>query len=247
MIAWLFPNKLLFRPQAAFYQDGPDILKLQTSDGKKISAKFYENNDAAFTILFSHGNAEDLGTVEPFILKLRDSGFAVLAYDYHGYGTSEGSPTEENTFRDIDAAYDYLVETRNVPPDRIILHGRSVGGGPAVDLACRKTVAGLILESTFTSASRVLTNFRIVPFDRYENINKIGAVNCPVLVIHGRKDRTISFRHGEALFAAANDSKSFLWIDDAGHNNLFNVAGAKYLAAIRHFANSLEQNKNGPS
>ena len=119
------------------------------------------------------------------------------------------------------------------------MHGRSIGGGPAVDLASREPVGGLILESTFTSASRVLTNIRIFPFDRFENINKIGSVRCPVLVIHGKKDRTIPFQHGEKLFAAANEPKVSFWVDNAGHNDLFKAAGGAYLKTIRDFADNL--------
>ena len=241
IIAWLFPNKVLFRPPPASYSDDSSIIKLRTSDGETISAKFYENDTAVFTILFSHGNAEDIGSIEPFILRLRENGFSVLVYDYHGYGTSAGSPSENNTYRDIKAAYAYLIETRKIPADRIILHGRSLGGGAAVDLASREPIGGLVLESTFTSASRVLTNIRIIPFDKFENINKIASIKCPVLVIHGKRDWTIPFHHGEKLFAAANEPKTSLWIDNAGHNNLFDVASGKYLNAIRSFADNLSK------
>ncbi len=241
IIAWVFPNKLLFRPPPATYNDDPGILKLRTSNGETISAKFYENDSADFTILFSHGNAEDIGPIEPYLESLHDNGFSILAYDYRGYGTSEGTPSEENTYRDIDAAYKYLTEARHIRPDRIILHGRSLGGGVALDLASREPVAGLILESSFTSASRVLTRFRVFPFDKFENINKIGNAHCPVLVIHGRNDRTIPFHHGEALFAAANEPKSSLWIDNAGHNNVFATAPQPYLASIRKFADTLAE------
>ena len=206
--AWLFPNKLLFRPQTSSYKDDSSVIKLTMANGEKISAKFYENNAARFTILFSHGNAEDIGTIDPFILKLRESGFAVLAYDYRGYGTSEGSPSEENTYSDIQAAYEYLIGIRKIPSDRIILHGRSLGGGAAVDLASHEPVGGLILESSFTSAARVLTNIRIFPFDEFDNISKIARINCPVLVIHGKKDSTIPFHHGEILFAAASGHRA---------------------------------------
>src|SRR5688572_10398367 len=113
----------------ASYTDYPSIIKLVTSDGEIISAKFYENESARFTILFSHGNAEDIGTIESFVLRLRASGFSVLVYDYHGYGTSEGLPSEATTYIDIDATYHYLIENRKVSPDRIIVHGRSLGGG----------------------------------------------------------------------------------------------------------------------
>ena len=239
IIAWLFPNKVLFRPPSASYKDDSSIIKLKTSNGETISAKFYENELADHTILFSHGNAEDIGLIEPLILKLHDSGFAVLVYDYDGYGTSEGTPSENATYSDIDAAYRYLTETRKIDAGTIIVHGRSVGGGPAVDLASREPVGGLILESTFTSASRVLAKIRIFPFDKFENINKIAGVKCPVLVIHGKKDRTIAFSHGEALFASASEPKFSLWVDNAGHNDLFAVARETYLKTIRDFADHL--------
>ncbi len=238
-LAWFLPNKLLFRPQTAAYRDDASIIKLMTDDGETISAKFYENTAARFTILFSHGNAEDIGRNEPFVLKLRESGFSVLVYDYHGYGTSSGSPSEENTYKDINAAFRYLIKKRNIPADRIIIYGRSVGGGPSVDLASREKVAGLIVESTFTSASRVLSRFRILPFDKFENIAKIASVTCPILVIHGKQDATIPFHHGEALFAAANGRKSSLWIENAGHNDVFSVGGETYLATSPDVAESL--------
>lgn len=241
MIAWLIPDSIIFRPQRSLYKDDTDVIKLDTADGKSISARFYENPGARYTILFSHGNAEDLGTIGPFVKNLCDGGFNVLAYDYHGFGTSEGSPTETNTYNDIDAAYQYLISVRKIEPDHIILHGRSLGGGAAVDLASRKPVGGLIMESTFTSITRVLTRIRIFPFDKFESLDKIGRVNCPVLIIHGKQDGTIPFHHGQSLFAAARDPKTAFWVDDAGHNNLFYISGQAYIAAIREFAESLNQ------
>lgn len=239
MIAWLFPNKVIFRPPPASYSDDASIIKLKTSDGDLISAKFYENDAAIFTILFSHGNGEDIGQIEPFLIKLRDGGFSVFAYDYRGYGTSAGYSTEEHAYADINAAYRYLLEVRKIPPHRIILHGRSLGGGVAVDLATRELVAGLILESTFTSAARVLSRIRLIPFDRFESIDKLREVGCPILVMHGRKDWTIPFHHGETLFEAANEPKGYLWIDSAGHNDLFIRAGRSYVDAIRSFAGDI--------
>ncbi len=239
MLAWLIPEKLIFQPPAPSYKDDASILKLRTSDGETIAARFYENDPAAHTILFSHGNAEDIGHLDPFVRQIRDQGFAVLTFDYRGYGLSEGSPSEAKSYKDIEAAYDHLVNDRKVPAEQIILHGRSLGGAVAADLAARKPVGGLILESTFTSAARVLTGFKIFPFDRFNTISKIPAVTCPVLIIHGKLDATISFHHGEKLFAAANGPKYSLWIDDAAHNDLFNIARKTYLAAITDFSKTL--------
>jgi fermentation-respiration switch protein FrsA (DUF1100 family) len=240
MLAWLIPDKLIFQPPMPSYKDDVRTLKLLTSDGETIAARFYENDTSVHTILFSHGNAEDIGHVEPFAKQLRDRGFAVLTFDYRGYGRSEGSPSEDKAYKDIDAAYDYLVNDRKIPAERIILHGRSLGGGVALDIATRRPAGGLILESTFTSAARVLTRIKVLPFDKFDNISKIAAVSCPVLVIHGKMDNTIPFHHGEKLFAAANEPKTPLWIENAEHNDLFYTARENYLTAIRNFADSLQ-------
>ncbi len=100
----------------------------------------------------------------------------------------QGKPSEGNAYRDIDTAYNYLTQTLRIPSERIIVYGRSVGGGSAVDLAGREALGGLILESSFTSAFRVIVPFPILPFDKFANIDKIERVNCPVLVIHGKAD-----------------------------------------------------------
>lgn len=238
-LAWFFPDRILFRPQTASYGDTAEVIKLSTLRGERISAKFYANPSARFTILFSHGNAEDIGTIESFILKLQENGFSVLSYDYRGYGTSDGIPSEEHCYEDIDAAYRYLIEVKNIPRNRIILHGRSLGGGVSVELAARREVGGLVMESTFTSASRVLSRYKIIPFDKFESINKIGQVNAPVLVIHGVEDWTIAFHHGESLLAAAREPKQSFWVDTAGHNNLFRKDSEGYLKALKDFSNSL--------
>ena len=246
VVTWLVADKLIFQPQTASYVDGPDVIKLETADGETISARYYPAPGAEHTILFSHGNAEDIGHVEPFSLDLRNGGFAVLTYDYRGYGTSGGVPSEENLYEDIDAAYRYLTEELRVPPEKIIVHGRSLGGGPSADLAARRPVGGLILESTFTTAFRTLTRYRLVPFDKFRNVAKLTMSKCPVLIIHGREDQTIGFHHGEALFDSAPGLKYFLWVDNAGHNDLVDVAGESYLKAIRDFSRELSRENEAP-
>lgn len=109
VIAIFFADRAIFRPQPPSYRDSSEIIKLKTRGAETISAKYYENPQAVYTILFSHGNAEDIGMTEPFIWRLRDLGFNVLTYDYQGYGTSSGSPSEANSYADIDAAFAYLI------------------------------------------------------------------------------------------------------------------------------------------
>lgn len=241
IIAAFFANYVLFHPPSDTYKDGPGILKLTTRSGERISAAFYEYPGAKYTILFSNGNGEDIATVASFAAELRDAGFNVLTYDYRGYGTSEGAPSEQNTYEDVEAAFTYLTNTAGISPSNIILHGRSLGGGPTTELAARHQTGGVILESTFTSAFSVPFNIRILPFDKYPNLEKLKSVTSPVLVIHGKRDRTISFVHGERLFAAVPGEKYALWVDEAGHNNLFYSARDAYLKAIRDFAETLSK------
>ena len=243
LFTYFFADRLLFQPQPSSYQDSSEIIKLTTADGVQISAAYLPNPSARYTILFSHGNAEDLTGVLPIRRELQDIGFAVFAYDYRGYGTSEGVPSERNVYRDIDAAYDYLIQDLNVSPQSIIAYGRSIGSGPTVDLAARLPVAGIVLESPFTTISQVITRIPILPFDRFRNIDKITDVDCPVLVMHGRNDEVIPFSHGQRLYAAANEPKRYLWVNGAGHNDLLFVAGEQYTNALRKFAALVQQSR----
>lgn len=119
--------------------------------------------------------------------------------------------------------------------------GRSLGGALAIDLAARKPLGGLIVESSFVSAYRVVTRFSIYPFDKFKSLAKIGSARCPVLVIHGTKDEVISFWHGEKLFAAANQPKQSYWVEGAGHNDLMDVAGSGYGEAMKRFVAGIEK------
>lgn len=228
-------NRMMFWPQPSSYRDTGETIKVTTEDGVRISALHLPNADAEYTILFSHGNAEDLGDLRPFFERLRHEGFSVFAYDYHGYGTSEGKPTEPNARRDVDAAYAYLRDELAVPPGKIIAHGRSLGGGLAVYLAAREPVGGLIVESSFVSAFRVVTRIPLLPGDRLKSLSRIDRVGCPVLIIHGTRDRVIPDWHGRKLFDRAREPKMALWIEGAGHNDLLPVAGDAYWRKLSAF------------
>lgn len=236
-LAW--SDHMIFPVPASSYRDTADIIKLRTDDGKTISAIYLANSNAAYTVLYSHGNAEDIGQLQPYLKDYCRRGFSILAYDYHGYGTSEGRPTSGNTYRDIEAAYRYLAETVHVPANRIIAHGRSVGGGPTMELACRHELGGVILESSFVTAFRVLTHVPLVPFDKFRNIAKLDRINCPLLVMHGTNDRTIPFWHGERLFEKAKQPKMNCWIENASHDDVCYVAEDRYWQAITDFAATL--------
>ena len=210
-------DSMIFLPQTTSYQDTTDVLKISVSDTERISATYLPNARSRYTLLYIHGNAEDLGDIRPVLNRLHSWGFSVFAYDYRGYGTSDGKPNEGNAYQDADAAYRYLTQQLKIPPEQIILYGRSVGGGSATDLATRHPVAGLILESTFTSAFRVVVPFPLLPFDKFSNLDKLRKTRCPVLVMHGQADQTIPIEHGQTLYKTASEPKMSLWVAGERH------------------------------
>lgn len=234
-------DQIIFQPPTPSYHDGPGIIRIETQDGESISAVYLKSENSRYTILYSHGNAEDLGQIAGHLKEFVNRGYSVLAYDYRGYGTSEGKASEANTYKDIDAAFDYLVKSVGVEPERIILLGRSVGGGPSVNLASKREVGGLILESSFISVYGVVSGFSSGWLDKFDNINKIRRVKCPVLIMHGTNDRIIKFDHGQKLYKVANEPKMKLWVEGAGHNNLSAIAGSRYWEAIDSFAEMVYQ------
>jgi hypothetical protein len=145
----------------------------------------------------------------------------------------------------VDTAYEYLTQKLGVLPERIIIYGRSVGAGSAVELAARKPVAGLIMESAFTSAFRVVVPIPILPFDKFRNIDKIKRVKCPVLVMHGKGDEVVPFQHGQRLFSAAPEPKRSLWVDEASHNDFLWVAGEQYGKTLREFVELIKRSHQG--
>lgn len=233
--AYFFADRFVFQPPAPSYLDTGAILKIPVEKGSTISALHLTDPAADYTILYSHGNAEDLGHIREMVVRYPERGFSIIAYDYRGYGTSAGRPSEEAACADIEAVYDHLLLKNRVRPDRIILYGRSVGGGPSTDLAARRPVAGLILESAFVSIFQVMTRVPVFPFDKFDNQRKIGRIACPVLVIHGTRDEVIPFWHGEKLFRQAREPKLMLKVEGADHNNLREIAGEEYWKALDRF------------
>ncbi|NES07675.1 MAG: alpha/beta hydrolase [Okeania sp. SIO2F4] len=240
--AFFFSDRLIFLPRPSKYQENQDFVKLESGDKVQITGIYLPLPKAKYTILYSHGNAEDLGAILPRLQDLRDIGFNIFSYDYQGYGTSQGKPSVKGAYQDINAAYEYLTQKLGIPANQIIVYGRSVGGGPSVDLASRQPVAGLVIESSFTTAFRVVTRIPIYPFDKFPSIDKIKNVNCPVLVMHGNADRVIPFSHGQQLFAIANQPKLSFWVDGAGHRNLLEVAGEEYVKVMGEFVKLIERN-----
>jgi fermentation-respiration switch protein FrsA (DUF1100 family) len=235
LLVFIVSDKLIFVPQLPSYTTLPNEVRITSGDGETINAVYLEHPDAEFTILFSHGNAEDLGTVVPFVSQFHELGYSVLMYDYRGYGTSEGTPSVARAKEDVTAAYRWLTEKKGIDPKTIIAQGRSVGGGPSTWLAANHEVGGLVIESTFVSTFRVKTRWPLFPWDKFNNLKSMANVTCPVLIMHGRNDEIIPFWHGEKLYEAIPGKKMKLWIDDGMHNDYAYVAGPDYFRAFLAF------------
>jgi len=235
-------SSLLFQPPPPTYLHPSRHFWLDTKHGSRIPAFFIERPNASVTILFSHGNAEDLGMIYDWFNDLaRVLRVNIMAYDYTGYGKSTAGAgnsngnnnasfgaSEYNCYNDIDAAFEYLTETRRIQPEQIVLYGRSLGSGPSCYLASRtakagRSVGGVILQSPLLSAYRVAFNFRFTMVgDKFPNIDYAPDIACPVFIVHGTQDEVVPFWHGQDLFLSIPQqwrAKPF-WVDSAGHNNI---------------------------
>jgi pimeloyl-ACP methyl ester carboxylesterase len=189
------------------------------------------------TILYSHGNAEDLGLHMPLVEALAEvSGCDVLSYEYVGYSLSklEGKvASESGCLRSIDAAWRYLVESLSIPPGRIIIFGRSIGSGPTVDLASRECpgtqhspldAAGVLLQSPIASGARAVlgTAASVVgyPLDIFRNYRKVHKIRAPVAIMHGTADEVVPCENGRALFRSLQQPFAPLWMEGRGHNDM---------------------------
>jgi len=223
---------------------GFEPLTLTTRDDEQLDAWFIPADPARGVVLFCHGNAGNISHRLVSIQLFNELGLSVLIFDYRGYGQSTGKPTEKGTYRDADAAWDYLVEQRGIPAEHIILFGRSLGASIAADLATRQSAAGLILESGFTSvpdvAAKLYPWLPVRWFSRYQYDarKKLANIHSPVLIAHSRDDEIISYSNGERLFEAANEPKQFLQLR-GGHNDGFFVSGKDYIQGLDSFLETI--------
>jgi fermentation-respiration switch protein FrsA (DUF1100 family) len=242
---------LVFQPPPLTYSSHQEnLLWLRTASGKLVAGRYFPHEGAQLTVLHSHGNAEDIGMIWPWIQHFgQQLQVNVMTYDYEGYGlSSAGQPNEQACYEDIDAAYAHLNSTLNIPASNIILFGRSLGSGPSCYLAHRLSKAGVdlggvMLQSPLLSVYRVLLDVRFSFYgDQFPNIDYMESINCPVLVIHGILDEIVPFWNGETLFLAIPEEwrAKPLWVQGAGHNDIENKLLGRpprneYFMALRDF------------
>ncbi len=217
---------------------------LVTEDGVRIHAWYLPNPDAPRTVLDFHGNGGNLSDRVSLYARWHRMGLAVYAVDYRGYGRSQGTPSEQGLYRDARASWTDLTGALAVPPERIVIAGRSLGSGPAVHLATEVRPAALVLESPMTNIpdmARVVYPFLPVSLlvrSRFDNLRKIPDVTCPVLVIHAEQDEIIPPSMGRRVFEAAHEPKHWALVP-GGHNDFDDVSTDAYVAAWRSFLDSL--------
>ncbi len=239
-----FPSRVLVHTPADAGL-GYDEARFQADDGTALHGWFVPAPGARFTLLFLHGNAGNISHRLESLLLFRRLGMSSFIFDYRGYGQSTGKPSEKGTYRDAEAAWRYLVETRGIPPRQIIFFGRSLGGAVATWLATRYPPRALIVESVFTSVPDLGAEIypflpvRLLARIYYNTLRRISTLRHPVLVVHSRDDEIVPFAHGQMIYRTANEPKAMLEIR-GGHNDGFIVTGEEYIQGLQDFLETLE-------
>jgi fermentation-respiration switch protein FrsA (DUF1100 family) len=241
LAVFLLQGKLVFipdrsRPNAPA---GFEEVELTTSDGVRLLAWFLPAEEPRGALVFCHGNAGHIEYRAPAALVFRSMGLSVLLLGYRGYGASDGSPTEEGVYLDAEAAHDHLV-ARGFEPDRIVVYGESLGGAVATELARRRDVAGVMIESAFTSVPDMGQS--LYPFlpvrwlarIRLDNAARVGELTCPLLLVHSPDDEIVPYAHARKLLALA-PAGTELVDTEARHNDGGFLRREAFVERVRKF------------
>nr|GMC93483.1 protein ABHD17C-like [Ipomoea batatas] len=223
-------------------RENVDVLKLATKRGTEIVAMYVRNPGASLTMLYSHGNAADVGQMYELFCELSlHLRVNLMGYDYSGYGLSTGKASEQNTYADIEAAYRCLSETYGVKEEDVILYGQSVGSGPTIDLASHLSrLRAVVLHSPILSGLRVMYPVKKTYwFDIFKNIDKMPLVECPVLVIHGTADEVVDCSHGKQLWELCKQKYEPLWVTGGNHCDL--ELFPEYIKHLKKFVSAIEK------
>ena len=215
-------------------------VEIVTEDSVRLHGWFVPSQNARATLLFFHGNAGNISHRLDSLVIFNRMNLDVLIIDYRGYGQSQGQASENGTYRDAEAAWRYLTETRNLEPEKIIVFGRSLGASIAAWLAEKHRPAALILESPFSSVVSMAQ--RLYPFlpvkwlskFSYDTRQYVSTITCPLLVVHSRNDEIVPYAEGRLVYDAAPADKRFLDIR-GGHNDGFLASGRAYIDGVEGF------------
>jgi fermentation-respiration switch protein FrsA (DUF1100 family) len=248
-VLWSFQERITFPgprselPDPAAVLGSGERIVVRMKDGTQLVGWYLPPQHAAArppALLWFYGNGETIGDIWPVIRDFRPPQAALLVLDYPGYGGSEGRASEAGVYEAAELAYQALRARPDVDSRRIYVYGRSVGSAPATAVAARHDVAGLILESPFTSARDMARrHYRLVPRFlvrlRLDNVAAMARVRCPVLVFHGTDDVIVPIRMGRDVAAAAPGEVEFVMIEGSGHNDTYVVGGAAYREKLWSF------------
>lgn len=234
-------NEFLYRPPPSFnYERNEDFQFISSEDGTKIHVFWAADSEATRTVLYFCGSSEDLPAAMPLLRSYQLRGFNVASFEYRGFGYSEGKPNQAALFEDGAAVYDFIAKEVGGDESSIILHGHSVGGAVAMEIATRIKPGGIILESSFTSAYNVLLGMDWIPGDLYRNKAKAENIACPVLLIHGEDDAVVPLSDAVDLANSFGDENLSRYIvPDGGHADLPATAGIGYWSSIESFVRKL--------
>jgi alpha-beta hydrolase superfamily lysophospholipase len=247
---WYWQASFIFQPSPVVDTTPGDLgvkfekVALPIGGGQVAGWWVPSQDPQAATLLYSHGNATNIGANAQGVVRFQKAGFNVFIYDYRGYGESTGGPPREKlAYEDAERAWTYLVAERRIAPATIVIYGHSLGGVVAIDLASKHADAGaLITESTLTSIAdqadgmRVgrLLPVRLILTERFDALSRIRAVHVPTLILQGQED-TRHLTMGQRLYDAANDPKQRAVIPGGGHNDSADVNPTAYFAALNGF------------
>ncbi len=253
--------KLYLLQARHIYSPTDEIVTTPDKHGMRFEAVDFESSDGlmlhgwyvpcavdaegqARVVLFFHGNTGNISDCIDSLKMFHQLGLSTFIFDYRGYGRSQGKPSEQGTYDDAEAAWNYLLRDRGTKPEEIIVLGRSLGAAIASAQAARHMPGALVIESTFTSAPELAAEmFRIFParlMSRYQyNVREnVTNIHCPILVVHSRDDEVIPFHHGLQLYEAANEPKHFLEISGEHAQGCF-TSGPVYIDGLKRFLNSV--------
>lgn len=245
LLLFFFQAHFIFLPSSAIVET-PTQWKMEYEettlpvDGFQTKVWLLPVPQARGVILFSHGNAGNMSNRRSEVEVLRGLGMSVCMYDYGGYGQSSGDPSETRCYADARAVWGWLTKEKGFSPDKIVLYGHSLGGGPTAQLATEVKPGGVVLESSFRSIAAVaqatypVYPCRLLVRHRFDNESKMSAIHAPLMVIHSRNDEIIPFPQGQTLFEKGNEPKRFLETH-GGHNTGFLESLDIYNPAWRQF------------
>ena len=247
----IFQSKLIYFPSTDVDVNPKTVgleyesIIFEANDKTKLHAWYIPKKDANTTLFFLHGNGGNISHRLDSIKLFNSLGINVFIFDYRGYGNSEGSASEQNTYDDAKVAWQYLLKSKSIKAEDVIIFGRSLGGTIAAKLGSDLKPKAVILESTFTTVKELASD--VYPFVpgflihfKYETTKYLKNIDCPILIVHSENDNIIPFKQGEAVFKNANEPKTFVKIR-GDHNYGFIESRHIYVPALKSFLQEIDR------